>query len=188
MSDETETQRAPDHAELGTLARVLHQARLARGWSLRETAREACLNPMQLSRLERGELKAPSPHTLFELGRALDLPYADLMRLSGYATPVEAGSANEESPAGVAITPGTEGLLLRAAAPFTEDELEAMLAFLRYYRQRNHAHTEARVERPVPRPRQPEEPADRPDSSPAAPRTRRKSARRDQSPPLHHAS
>lgn len=117
------------------LARVVREARRARGWSLREAARQAELNPMVLSRLERGELKQPSPHALYQMGRAFDLPYADLMRLAGYAAPVDAredrGNDDTRDRSGSA----SERLLLRAAAPFTEDELEAMLAFLRYYRQ-----------------------------------------------------
>lgn len=175
MSDEAEA-RAAERDDLAILGRVLLEARMARDWSLRAAARALELNPMQLSRLERGASKRPSPHTLYQLGRVLDLPYADLMRLAGYATPTGSGDEAVSSRADEAL--GAEGLLLRAAAPFTEDELEAMLAFLRFYRERNSAHIQ---------PHASEAPEDQPGVG-AAQRPHRKRTPRVPARPNEHAS
>jgi transcriptional regulator with XRE-family HTH domain len=176
MSDETETQAA-DRSDVMRLGLVLQEARLARGLSLRAAARAAKVSPMQLSRLERGESKKPSPHMLYQLGQALNLPYADLMRLAGYAAPT--GSGDEEASATMDDALGAEGLLLRAAAPFTDDELQAMLAFLRFYRQRNSAHIQ---------PHASEVSDDRAGATTSPGRPRRKQAPRASAPRSDHAS
>lgn len=52
--------------------------------SLKSVASEAGISPAYLQKLERGEVKAPSPHVLRSLGVGLDLSYAELMDLAGY--------------------------------------------------------------------------------------------------------
>jgi len=190
MINESETQATAERGDLVTLARVLQEARLARHWSLRAAARAAGLNPMLLSRLERGELKTPSPHALYQIGHALNLPYADLMRLSGYAAPVASRSADEEATTTMDDALGAEGLLLRSAAPFTEDELDAMLAFLCYYRQRNGAHIQARTDSERTRRNSYEERDHRQDSSavPVSPHPPRKRASRESARQIDNAS
>ena len=49
--------------------------------------------PAYLSRLENDAVKKPSPHVLHQLSEALGVPYADLMRLSGYRVPGESRGA-----------------------------------------------------------------------------------------------
>ncbi len=95
-----------------------------RGCSAIETARAAGISAAYLSKLENDAVKRPSPHVLLQLSEALSLPYADLMRLSGYRVPGEreAGSAD------------TVGAAL--FADLTDDEREELLEYLAWYRAR----------------------------------------------------
>ena len=68
---------------------VLKQAREVRELSASDAARAAGISAAYLSKLENDAVKKPSPHVLHQLGEALTLPYAELMRLSGYPLPVE---------------------------------------------------------------------------------------------------
>ena len=69
-------------------------------------------------------VKKPSPNVLHRLSEALGMPYADLMRLSGYRVPGDtAGSSNEAI--GDALF-----------ANLTEDEREELLEYLAWYRTR----------------------------------------------------
>jgi transcriptional regulator with XRE-family HTH domain len=103
---------------------VLRQAREVRRLSAVETARAAGISGAYLSKLENGAVKRPSPHVLLQLSEALTLPYADLMRLSGYRVPGEA-----TGPATVAV-----GAAL--FADITDDEREELLEYLAWYRTR----------------------------------------------------
>jgi len=66
---------------------VLRQARDVRGLSAADAARAAGISSAYLSKLENDAVRRPSPHVLLQLSEALAVPYADLMRLSGYACP-----------------------------------------------------------------------------------------------------
>ncbi len=63
---------------------VLRQAREVRELSVVDAARAAEISPAYLSKLENDAVKKPSPHVLHQLSEALTVPYAELMRLSGY--------------------------------------------------------------------------------------------------------
>ena len=58
--------------------------RRERGESLKVVADAAAISTAYLQKLERCEVKAPSPHVLRALAGALDVAYADLMGLAGY--------------------------------------------------------------------------------------------------------
>jgi len=58
--------------------------RRERGESLRVVADAAAISTAYLQKLERCEVKAPSPHVLRPLAAALELPYAEVMGLAGY--------------------------------------------------------------------------------------------------------
>jgi len=108
-----------------TTGAVLRQARSVRGLSLVEAARAATISAAYLSRLEGDAVKKPSPHVLHQLSEALAVPYADLMRLSGYRLP----DGSDQHPAGTAV----------AAALFadlTDDERDELLEYLAWYRAR----------------------------------------------------
>jgi len=107
---------------IGTL---LRQAREIRQLSSGEAARAAGISPAYLNRLENDAVKKPSPHVLHRLSEALTVPYADLLRLSGYRLPDEP----DAPPATAALS----GMLF---GDLTEDERAALVEYLAWYRYR----------------------------------------------------
>jgi transcriptional regulator with XRE-family HTH domain len=103
---------------------MLKKAREVRELSGMDAARAAQISPAYLSKLENNAVKKPSPHVLQQLSEALAVPYADLMRLSGYRVP---GESSDD-----AI--GTVGTAL--FADLTDDEREELLEYLAWYRAR----------------------------------------------------
>jgi transcriptional regulator with XRE-family HTH domain len=103
---------------------VLKQAREVRALSAVDAARAAGISAAYLSKLENDAVKKPSPHVLHQLSEALALPYAELMRLSGYRVPGE-----YDRPAAGAV-----GAAL--FADLTDDEREELLDYLAWYRSR----------------------------------------------------
>ena len=103
---------------------VLRQARDVRELSSADAARAAGISAAYLSKLESDAVKKPSPLVLHQLSEALQVPYAELMRLSGYRVPGEPGST-------AAATIGAALL-----ADITDDELEELLEYLAWYRAR----------------------------------------------------
>jgi transcriptional regulator with XRE-family HTH domain len=106
---------------------VLRQAREVRELSAVDVARTAGISAAYLSKLESDAVKKPSPHVLLQLSEALTLPYAELMRLSGYRVP---GEHDQPSAAGVA------GVAAALFADLTDDEREELLEYLAWYRAR----------------------------------------------------
>lgn len=106
--------------ELG--ARLFDVRRL-RGLSLKAVADRAGISPAYLQKLERGEVTAPSPHVLHRLAEALRVSYSQLMKLAGYVL-----RRKDEAPGAsiLAQALNSEGL--------TEDELAALAAYLKWYR------------------------------------------------------
>jgi transcriptional regulator with XRE-family HTH domain len=112
-----------------SIGAVLRQARQVRRLSAVDAARAADISPAYLNKLENDAVKRPSPHVLHQLGRALAVPYSELMRLSGYIVPGEA----EARPA------DTVGAAL--FADLTDDERDELLEYLAWYRaRRRNAH------------------------------------------------
>jgi transcriptional regulator with XRE-family HTH domain len=103
---------------------VLKRAREVRELSAGDAARAAGISAAYLSKLENDAVKRPSPLVLHQLSEALQLPYAELMRLSGYRVPGEA--------------PGTPAETVGAAlfSDLTDDEREELLEYLAWYRAR----------------------------------------------------
>ena len=106
---------------LGTL---LRQAREVRGLSSSDAARAAGISAAYLSKLESDAVKKPSPHVLHQLSEALAIPYAELMRLSGYLVP----GADDSRP------PPSVGTAL--FADLSDDERDELLEYLAWYRSR----------------------------------------------------
>jgi transcriptional regulator with XRE-family HTH domain len=114
-----------------TIGLTLRQAREVREMSAVDAARAADISPAYLSRLENDAVKKPSPPVLHQLSEALGLPYAELMRLSGYRVPE-------------ASTPGGNALVGAALfANLTEDEREELLEYLAWYRTRRRSRAES---------------------------------------------
>jgi transcriptional regulator with XRE-family HTH domain len=103
---------------------VLRQARQVRKLSAVDVARSADISPAYLNKLENDAVKRPSPHVLHQLGRALAVPYAELMRLSGHPVPGE-HDPNAADTVGAALF-----------ADLTDDEREELLEYLAWYRAR----------------------------------------------------
>ena len=107
-----------------SIGAVLKQARVVRGLSAIETARTAGISAAYLSKLENDAVKKPSPQILHRLSEALAVPYAELMRLSGYRVPGESDA--------------TAKTTLSAAlfADLTDDERDELVEYLAWYRAR----------------------------------------------------
>src|SRR6476469_43232 len=107
-----------------TIGNVLRQAREVRELTAVDAARAAGISGAYLSKLENDAVKTPSPHVLHQLSEALNVPYAELMRLSGYVLP----GASDAEPA------GNVGAAL--FADLTDDERDELLEYLAWYRSR----------------------------------------------------
>ena len=107
-----------------TFGALLRQAREVRRLSAVDTARAADISPAYLSKLENDAVKRPSPHVLHQLSEALAVPYAELMRLSGYKVPDE--------------STGTATATVGAAlfSDLTDDERDELVEYLAWYRAR----------------------------------------------------
>ena len=98
-----------------------------RGLSVVEAARAATISPAYMSRLESDAVKKPSPHVLHQLSEALRIPYAELMRLSGYRVPGHTGQ------------PAAATVSAALFADLTDDERDELLEYLAWYRARRAA-------------------------------------------------
>jgi len=107
-----------------SIGAVLKQAREVRELSAIDAARAAGISAAYLSKLENDAVKRPSPHVLHQLSEALAVPYAELMRLSGYRVP---GETNDHATATVSAA---------LFANLTDDERDELLEYLAWYRAR----------------------------------------------------
>ncbi|HUG30278.1 MAG TPA: helix-turn-helix transcriptional regulator [Candidatus Limnocylindria bacterium] len=103
---------------------MLRRTRAVRALSATEVARAAGISAAYLSKLEHDAVKKPSPPVLHRLSEALAVPYAELMRLSGYPVPGEQQPLKADS-IGAALF-----------ADITEDERDELLEYLAWYRAR----------------------------------------------------
>jgi HTH-type transcriptional regulator, competence development regulator len=118
-------------ASLGT---QLHEVRKLKNLSLKAAADPAGISAAYLQKLERDEVKQPSPHVLYGLAGALGVPYEKLMELAGYVVP----AADREK-----VKPGSVLAYALSGEDLTEDEAEELARYLRWYRN-EHAHTGGR--------------------------------------------
>jgi transcriptional regulator with XRE-family HTH domain len=117
-----------------TIGRYLQRSRQVRALSATDVARAARISPAYLSKLEHDAVKKPSPPVLHQLSGALAVPYAELMRLSGYPVP------------GEVEPPKTESIGAALFADITEDERDELLEYLAWYRARGRSRRAARTE------------------------------------------
>lgn len=75
--------------ETETLGERLKQVRDLRKRSLRDVADAAGFSAAYLQKLEKDQVKNPSPNHLHALAKELAVPYANLMRLAGYVVPAD---------------------------------------------------------------------------------------------------
>lgn len=107
-----------------SMGAVLRQAREVRELSAVDAARTAGISAAYLSKLESDAVKKPSPPVLHRLSLALAVPYAELMRLSGYRVP------------GESRVPPAEAVAAALFADLTDEEREELVEYLAWYRAR----------------------------------------------------
>lgn len=79
MLDEQSTEQ-----DTAALARLLKDGRAAKGWTLRQAAKETGISNGYLSLIEQGDVKAPSPKYLSVLAEKYGLAFERLMALAGH--------------------------------------------------------------------------------------------------------
>ena len=107
-----------------SLGAALRRARELRGLSAVEAARAAAISGAYLSKLEADAVKKPSPHVLHSLSQALAVPYAELMRLTGYRVPGESAET------------ASDAVTSALFSDLTDEEQEELLEYLAWYRAR----------------------------------------------------
>lgn len=103
---------------------VLKQAREVRQLSAADAARAAGISAAYLNRLENDAVKKPSPHVLHQLSEVLNVPYDDLLHLSGYPLPRQPDRNTAHTIASALF------------ADLTDDERDELLEYLAWYRAR----------------------------------------------------
>ena len=107
------------------LGEQLQVVRKMRGLSLQAVAKPSEISAAYLQKLERGDVKEPSPHVLHRLAETLDLPYERLMKLAGYEVPrADAQRAADTDVLGFALS----------SERLSEDERTALAEYLAWYR------------------------------------------------------
>jgi transcriptional regulator with XRE-family HTH domain len=103
---------------------LLKRTRQVRALSAADVARAAGISAAYLSKLERDSVKKPSPPVLHQLSEVLAVPYAELMRASGYPVPGDVAAPSHDT-IGAALF-----------ADLTVDERDELLEYLAWYRAR----------------------------------------------------
>ena len=85
-----------------TLGEVLKQARLRKGWSLREAQTHTGVHNAHISQIETGNITQPGAALLWSFADAYGLDYARLLRLAGHTTKDKA-AGGRRSLAGAAL-------------------------------------------------------------------------------------
>lgn len=106
-----------------SIGTVLRRAREVKALTAVEAARAGGISAAYLSKLESNSVRKPSPLVLNQLAEALSIPYAELMRLSGYPLPTPGPAAPESVNAAL-------------FADLTDAEREELLEYLAWYRAR----------------------------------------------------
>jgi transcriptional regulator with XRE-family HTH domain len=103
---------------------ALRVMRALKGMPVARAAAAAGMSPTYLQKLERGEVRTPSPRLLFRLSNVLDFPYRTLMQMADYPIP----DSEDDPPA------RPSDALFAAFADVTGDEAEGLASILREYR------------------------------------------------------
>lgn len=104
-----------------SLGPTLRELREFSGKTLKAVAEPSGISTAYLQKLERGEVKSPSPKVLYGLAETLGADYLELMRRAGYVVP--GGTAHGNT---LAHALSSEGL--------TAEEAEALTTYLQLLR------------------------------------------------------
>lgn len=77
---------------MNTLGKYISEQRAFKNLSIRKLAKIANLSHTEISRLESGERKSPSPLVLKAISHALNINFEELMRTAGYTDEAENSS------------------------------------------------------------------------------------------------
>jgi HTH-type transcriptional regulator, competence development regulator len=102
--------------------------RARRDRPLSAVAAQAEISTAYLQKLEAGLVKQPSPHVLHHLASALDVGYAELMRLVGYVVPDTGPRRGRRPPNELTYALSSEEL--------TDEEAAVLREYLDWYRSR----------------------------------------------------
>lgn len=114
---------------MSPLGTRLREIREIRGQSLRGLAASAGISAAYLQKLERGDVRQPSPGVLHKLAKALEVPYADLMELAGHIVP-RRGAGN------ASVNVLAHALSAEELSPREVEELARYLTWIRQERNR----------------------------------------------------
>ncbi|WP_298595155.1 helix-turn-helix transcriptional regulator [uncultured Mitsuokella sp.] len=105
------------------LGEYISQKRKEKGWSQRELAAASDISNAEISRIESGKRKEPSPSVLKSIANALSIPVEDLLQVAGVL---------EES----TVEKGRQFVASMSDQPIpkdlTEEELEEVKKFVDY--------------------------------------------------------
>ncbi len=118
----------PAPSPASDLGSHLRQKRDLRGRSLNAVASAAGISTAYLQKLEAGGVKQPSPNVLHQLAQALELDYAELMRLAGYIV-----SGDPRTPRRRRRNELTYAL---SSEELTDEEAKELARYLEWYRHR----------------------------------------------------
>lgn len=108
------------------LGEQLQGVRRVRGLSLKGVSEPAGISATYLQKLERGQVKSPSPHVLYGLSEVLDIPYTTLMQLAGYIVP----SGDKER-----VKPGNVLAYALSSEDITDEEAGELARYLAFIRE-----------------------------------------------------
>ncbi|CAI82363.1 helix-turn-helix domain-containing protein [Dehalococcoides mccartyi] len=114
--------RSEEKTNVGVYLRSLRDTK---GLSLREVERKSGVSNAVLSQIESGQVKRPSPTTLYKLAELYGVPYDELMSRAGY--PVPSRHVNETQ---------TAQVVFNRLGKITEDEEQELLDYLAFLRSR----------------------------------------------------
>ena len=103
----------------------LKSLRDTRGLSLRGVEGKTGVSNAVLSQIESGQVKRPSPNTLYKLAELYGVPYDDLMDRAGYPMPSRKAGVEQSTQA-----------VFNRLGTITKDEEQELLDYLAFLRSR----------------------------------------------------
>lgn len=105
------------------VGKFIRQVRLSRGLTQAQLALYTGIGQAEISRIENGERKTPSPEYLRKIGEVLHIPPRQLMVLAGYI--------QEDEPETLTPWERLENALIQLDV-FTMDEVDDILEYIRF--------------------------------------------------------